>query len=145
MIKVPQNGSGQTIPASRKKTPSLPELVNFIQSSVFDRQWEQLSCNDGADLRKLKIAILARLKTAPVVRGTHGLRKIRHAKISGNQGKSGGIRVLFGYLEDSSIVLLAAAFSKNRKSNFTKRERTELGKAFLAFKSHVSEAPIRAA
>jgi hypothetical protein len=145
MIKARQKRVAQTVPARRKKTPTLPELVNFINSSAFDRQWTDLNLNDGRDLRGLKVVILARLKTAPVVPGTHGLRKIRYAKPGTNQGKSSGVRVLFGYLEDASIVLLAAAISKNRRSNFSPRERAVLGKAFLAFKSQVSKAPIRAA
>lgn len=55
-----------------------------------------------------------------VIVGSGGVRKVRVA--GRGKGKSGGYRVVTGYLNDSRPVYLFAVLSKGRRSNFTKAQ-----------------------
>ena len=57
-----------------------------------------------------------------LIQGTHGLRKLRHARPGG--GKSGGFRVITYY---HSPVFLITAFGKNQRSDLSKAEANALG------------------
>lgn len=61
-----------------------------------------------------------------VMQGTGGIRKFRWA--SGNKGKSGGVRVVYYYHNESMPLLLLSVFGKSEKANLTKSERNELAK-----------------
>ncbi|MGD9727432.1 MAG: type II toxin-antitoxin system RelE/ParE family toxin [Gammaproteobacteria bacterium] len=59
--------------------------------------------------------------------GTGGIRKLRWARTGG--GKSGGIRVIYYFHDESMPLYLLAAFGKNEKANLSKEERNLLAKA----------------
>ena len=57
--------------------------------------------------------------------GTGGARKIRWTA-DVNQGKSGGVRVLYYYHNQSVPIFLFTVFGKNKKANITQNERNLL-------------------
>ncbi len=61
-----------------------------------------------------------------------GVRKMR-VSLDEGQGKSGGARVVYYYIERRSQVYLITAFPKNAKSSLTKDERNALGKLVKLF------------
>ncbi|MEZ5536714.1 MAG: type II toxin-antitoxin system RelE/ParE family toxin [Thiolinea sp.] len=61
-----------------------------------------------------------------IMQGTGGIRKFRWA--SGNRGKSGGVRVIYYYYNESVPLFLLTVFGKNEKANLSKAERNELSK-----------------
>ena len=61
-----------------------------------------------------------------VMQGTGGIRKFRWA--SGNKGKSGGVRVIYYFHNESIPLFLLSVFGKKDKANLTNAERNELGK-----------------
>lgn len=61
-----------------------------------------------------------------IMQGTGGIRKLRWA--SGNKGKSGGVRIIYYYHNESIPLFLLTVFGKNEKANLSKAERNELGK-----------------
>jgi len=61
-----------------------------------------------------------------VMQGTGGIRKFRWA--SGNRGKSGGVRIIYYFHNDSMPLFLLTLFGKNEKENLSKSERNELAK-----------------
>ena len=61
-----------------------------------------------------------------LLQGTGGIRKFRWA--SGNQGKSGGVRVIYYYHNDLVPLFLLSIFAKKEKSNLSKAERNNLAK-----------------
>ena len=60
------------------------------------------------------------------MQGTGGIRKFRWA--SGNRGKSGGVRVIYYFHNESMPLFLLTLFGKNEKANLSKAERNELTK-----------------
>lgn len=62
-----------------------------------------------------------------LMQGTGGIRKLRWARKG--RGKSGGIRVIYYYHNESMPLYLLAAFGKNEKANLSAEEKQLLAKA----------------
>jgi hypothetical protein len=60
------------------------------------------------------------------VQGTGGIRKLRWA--SKGKGKSGGLRIVYFFYNESIPLFLLTIFEKNEKINLSKSERNELSK-----------------
>jgi hypothetical protein len=56
--------------------------------------------------------------------GTGGVRKLRWSR--GSQGKSGGVRVIYYFHNESMPLYLLTLYAKNERSNLTKAQRNEL-------------------
>ena len=69
-----------------------------------------------------------------VMQGTGGIRKFRWA--SGNRGKSGGVRVIYYFHNESMPLFLLTLFGKNEKANLSKAERNELTKLANILKNY---------
>ena len=61
------------------------------------------------------------------MQGAGGIRKLRWARQGG--GKSGGIRVIYYFHNESMRLYLLAAFGKNEKANLSAEEKQWLAKA----------------
>lgn len=70
--------------------------------------------------------LAAHPQAGAIMQGTGGIRKFRWA--SGNKGKSGGVRVIYYYHNETMPLFLLSLFSKSKKANRTKAERNELAK-----------------
>ena len=77
-----------------------------------------------------RIALINMIATDPtcgaVIEGTGGVRKVRFA-VQG-RGKSGGVRVVYFFLNETLPIFLLAVFAKNEKANLSKAERNALAK-----------------
>lgn len=65
-------------------------------------------------------------QSGSVMQGTGGIRKFRWS--SGNKGKSGGVRVIYYYHNNSIPLFLLSIFGKSEKANLSKSERNDLSK-----------------
>ena len=61
-----------------------------------------------------------------IMQGTGGIRKLRWS--AQGRGKSGGVRVIYYYHNESMPLFLLTLFGKGEKANLTKSERNELTK-----------------
>ena len=64
-------------------------------------------------IKKIQLQVMADPKRHPVIRGTHGLGKMRYAPVSGTRGKSGALRVCYVHFERLATVVLVIVYSKN--------------------------------
>ena len=62
-----------------------------------------------------------------IMQGTGGIRKLRWTR-SGS-GKSGGIRVIYYFFNESMPLYLLTAFGKNERADLSKQERNLLAKS----------------
>ena len=92
----------------------------FIQTQEFTRNWERLGLNDE-DLRRLELEIMENPKSAPVIKGTGKLRKMRFA--TNNRGKSGSTRVCYVDFVIKETIYLITVYPKNEKDNLSLEER----------------------
>jgi hypothetical protein len=62
-----------------------------------------------------------------LIQGTGGIRKIRWHK-NKSSGKSGGIRILYYYHDQSIPIFLLTAYAKNKKENISEKDKITLNK-----------------
>lgn len=81
----------------------------------------------GQTERQMLIDHLAESPRAGVlIQGTGGIRKLRWAREG--SGKSGGVRVVYFFHNQSMPLYLLTVFGKGEKTNLSKAERNELAK-----------------
>ena len=97
-------------------------MLTVAELSTFMRSAEKLL---NAIERQDVINYLAlHPKAGEVMKGTGGVRKMRWGR--GGQGKSGGVRVIYYFHNESMPLYLLTLFSKNERSNLSQAERIEL-------------------
>lgn len=101
--------------------------MKFSQTLAFTRVWRTLGLTDE-DLQQLEGLILAAPDTAPLIRGTGGLRKVRFAPPSWHTGKRGAARVCYVYVVRTATAHLVAIYPKNAKADLTPAERAAYAK-----------------
>lgn len=72
-----------------------------------------------------------------LIQGTGGLRKLRFA-VEG-KGKSGSVRIIYYYYNESIPVFLITVFAKKEKDNLTKAERNMLAKVVRILRDSYGE------
>ena len=99
----------------------------YLYSPGFVREWNRQRLTDE-DLVALEEEIARAPESAPVVRGTGGLRKIRFAPPSWHAGKSASTRVGFAYFRTKSAIVVVSMFSKKDEENFSAAQRAAIAK-----------------
>jgi len=101
------------------KTYTIKELTRiFVELDNFLSLWKNYGLNDD-DLFELEIVLLHQSKDYPVIQGTGGLRKIRFSPERLKSGKSGAYRIIYLDIEQSEVVILLIAYSKNKQDNLS--------------------------
>lgn len=97
-------------------------MITVAETRMFQRKVSKwLSEQEREDL----ITYLAEHPSAGVImEATGGIRKLRWARTGG--GKSGGIRVIYYFHDESMPLYLFTVFGKNEKANLSKEERNLL-------------------
>jgi|SRR5688572_17100117 hypothetical protein len=96
--------------------------LTFIQLGTYVADAARLGFTDE-DQRDLEQALLARPDAGRVIKGTGGLRKLRHARRRSSGGKSGGTRVCYAHFPAYAHVYFVVAFGKNEQADLTERQR----------------------
>jgi Protein of unknown function (DUF1044). len=104
--------------------------LEFVETPIFTRQILQIATDD--ELALLQKEIIQYPDKGDLIPQTGGLRKIRMA--TGNQGKSGSVRVVY-FLASGETVWLIMAYRKNEKETLSNAEKAELRKLTQWLKS----------
>ena len=91
----------------------LPEYIRKVE--------KLLSVTERLDIVNY---LAAHPKVGDLMEGTGGLRKLRWGR--GTQGRSGGVRVIYYFHNESMPLYLLTLFAKNERANISKAERNEL-------------------
>jgi hypothetical protein len=78
-------------------------------------------------LQELIDCLVLNPEVGKIIPETGGIRKLRFHTGKSNQGKRGGIRVLY-YYEEGSMILLISLFKKSDKEDLDSGEKSELRK-----------------
>lgn len=97
---------------------TIVELPEFIKKS------EKLITE--AEKRDIINYLAAHPSSGVIIQGTGGIRKIRWS--ARGKGKSGGVRVVYYFHNETIPLFLLSLFGKGEKVNLTKSERNELAK-----------------
>ena len=79
---------------------------------------------DSTERQDIVNYLAAHPKAGDLMEGTGGVRKLRWGR--GNQGKSGGVRVIYYFHSEAMPLYLLTLFAKNERANLSKSERNEL-------------------
>jgi hypothetical protein len=79
--------------------------------------------------------LAAHYKEGEIIPGTGGVRKLR-VPLTG-RGKSGGGRVIYYYYDDDCPVFAFSFYTKNQKSNLSKKEVNDLYKIIQKIKKEM--------
>ena len=78
------------------------------------------------DRRELELFLLEDPKRGPLIERTGGFRKVRFARPSRREGKSGGARVIDYFLERRERIYLLLVYAKGAKEDLSRAEENEL-------------------
>ncbi len=96
--------------------------MEFIELPSFTKRLADRVSDE--DYRQLQLTLIENPEYGSLISGGGGLRKVR-IKASG-RGKSGGARVIYYWFVDDHQIFFLDVYSKNEKSDLTKRELREL-------------------
>lgn len=97
-------------------------VMQFHETSIFTRAADQLLTSE--ELRALQNLLLERPDAGALIRNSGGLRKVRFG--SGNQGKSGGVRVIYYHHDKRKIILLVLIYAKGRQDSLSDEQTAQL-------------------
>ena len=74
---------------------------------------------DDAAYRSLQLTLMENPVAGPVIEGTGGLRKLRHADPRRGKGKRGGLRVIYYWWSGGSQFWLFTVYDKDEADDLT--------------------------
>jgi hypothetical protein len=114
------------------------ELLHFVELDGFRDDWEALGLDVETDLWELQFALMRNPSGGKVVAGTGGLRKLRFSPSKWKRGKSGSIRVGYVHCPDHALVLLLAAYTKNKQEDLSAEHKQALRHYITMTKEYLS-------
>lgn len=93
--------------------------IEIVQITSFEKQSRKLFSEDG--LKGLLMHLALHPESGDVIKGTHGVRKLRWGV--NNAGKRGGARVIYYFRDLNMPLYLLAVYSKGQKADLTMKER----------------------
>lgn len=104
--------------------PTSETYVEFISTRMFEASAKRLLSEE--DRRQLELLLLADPRRGDVVQRTGGFRKMRFARPSRREGKSGGTRVIYYFIQRKDRVYLIEIYTKGVKDDLTRAEENDL-------------------
>ena len=101
--------------------------MEIVETSVFTKEITRILSDD--EYRALQNFLVANPKAGAIIKGSGGLRKVRWG--IGGRGKSGGIRTIYYYYEQESLILMIYVYEKSKTSDLTLKQIEMLRKTFL--------------
>jgi mRNA-degrading endonuclease RelE of RelBE toxin-antitoxin system len=94
----------------------------FVESPGFNRRRDEHFGSDD-EYRRFQLFLLQNPEAGEVIPGAHGARKVRWGEEARGVGKSGGIRIVYGYLAHHKVIHLITVYRKVRQEDLSAEER----------------------
>ena len=98
--------------------------MEFLETPIFTKQITRLISDEEYHLLQLQLAV--RPESGDIIKGSGGIRKLRWA--GSGQGKRGGIRVVYYFIDQDEQVYMLFAYPKNVTADLTPDQLKELRK-----------------
>jgi hypothetical protein len=98
--------------------------VEFITTRMFEASAKKLLTEE--DRRELELLLVADPRRGQVIERTGGFRKVRFARPSRREGKSGGTRVIYYFIQGKDRIYLIEVYAKGVKDSLTRAEENGL-------------------
>lgn len=100
--------------------------IEFVATQRFEMSAKKLLTEE--DRLELELLLLEDPRRGQLIERTGGFRKVRFARPSRREGKSGGTRVVYYFLDRRDRIYLLLVYAKGVKDNLTRAEENELRK-----------------
>jgi hypothetical protein len=104
--------------------PLSETFVEFIATWMFEASAKKLLTEE--DRRQLELMLLADPRRGQVMERTGGFRKVRFARPSRREGKSGGTRVIYYFIQRKDRIYLIEVYAKGVKDDLSRAEESGL-------------------
>ena len=101
--------------------------MEIAETSIFTKEITRILTDD--EYKALQNYLIAQPKSSAVIKNSGGLRKVRW-KVKG-RGKSGGIRTIYYYQEEVSLLLMIYVYEKSKTEDLTPKQIEMLRKTFI--------------
>ena len=98
--------------------------VEFITTRMFEASAKKLLTEE--DRRELELLLVMDPRRGRVIERTGGFRKVRFARPSRREGKSGGARVIYYFIQRKDRIYLIEVYAKGVKDDLTRAEENGL-------------------
>ena len=98
--------------------------VQFVATPSFESSAKKVLTEE--DRRQLELTLVANPRLGQVIERTGGLRKVRFARPSRREGKSGGTRVIYYFVQRLGRIYLIEVYPKSVKDDLTRAEENAL-------------------
>ncbi|MGI8654083.1 MAG: type II toxin-antitoxin system RelE/ParE family toxin [Pyrinomonadaceae bacterium] len=92
--------------------------MEFIETIIFTRRIRELLTDD--EYSRLQATLIETPDLGDIIKGSGGLRKIRWA--ARGRGKSGGLRVIYYWVTEESLIYMLSVYAKSVKGDLTRQE-----------------------
>jgi hypothetical protein len=99
-------------------------LITLVELPEYIRDAGRLLDEESQD--EVKSFLSRNPQAGQIMQGTGGVRKLRWARQG--SGKSGGVRVIYYFYNETMPLFLLNMFGKNEKANLSKAERNKMAK-----------------
>lgn len=100
--------------------------IEFVATHGFEASAKRILTEE--DRRRLELLLLEEPRRGQLIERTGGFRKMRFARPSRREGKSGGTRVIYFVLDRRNRIYLLLVYAKGAKDDLTRAEENELRK-----------------
>jgi len=101
--------------------------MEIAETSIFTKEITRILTDDA--YKALQNFLIAQPKAGALIKGSGGLRKVRW-NVKG-RGKSGGIRTIYYYHENESLLLMIYVYEKSKTEDLTPKQIEMLRKTFV--------------
>ncbi|MGB6975683.1 MAG: type II toxin-antitoxin system RelE/ParE family toxin [Terracidiphilus sp.] len=114
-------------------------LLTVVETSAFARRAEKLLTAEEYDDLLLYLATYYR--AGDEIPGTNGVRKLRYA--AHGRGKSGGVRVIYYFFDETNPILALFLYGKNEQANLTPSEKKAAASLAAAMKAEAKARRVK--
>jgi hypothetical protein len=104
--------------------PLSETFVEFIATRMFEASAKKLLTEE--DRRQLELMLLADPRRGQVMERTGGFRTVRFTRPSRREGKSGGTRVIYYFIQRKDRIYLIEVYAKGVKDDLSRAEESGL-------------------
>ncbi len=100
--------------------------IEFVATHAFEKSAKKLLTDE--DRRELELLLLEDPRRGQLIERTGGFRKMRFGRPSRREGKSGGTRVIYYFVDRRDRIYLLLVYTKTVKDDLTRAEENDLRK-----------------
>ena len=99
-------------------------MLEFRETTIFTREITSLLEDD--EYARLQGVLVLQPEMGDVIPGTSGLRKMRWSQPGRGKGKRGGIRVIYYWYTEGSLIYMLLAYSKGERDDLSASQKRAL-------------------